>query len=302
MRWLLIVLSLTTFCAAQARPAYHLPSRPLEAPALVEDEDPLCFRTARMMAEHYPGDVTGLAGLRMSGSAQPGRQTLAEILGQIPSSKVLIVDLRQECHAYGDDRLLTWSSEHNQANLGLDRDQVLEVERSQIVQASRQSEHEVISEEDYDNGLRNPELISVEHWSSEQELVREFGQDYLRLAVTDHLRPSDLQVDRFLQALESLPADGWVHFHCRAGVGRTSTFLALYDMLHNADRVSLNEILARQTGVAPGWNLNLVSTGSNRQWSQERYQFLACFYGYSQARLAGCRLNWSDWLKQSFPE
>jgi hypothetical protein len=56
---------------------------------------------------------------------------------------------------------------------------------------------------------------------------------YVRIPVTDHCGPSEAA----LAALRSRipvspgPSDAWVHFHCHGGDGRTTTFLALYDML-----------------------------------------------------------------------
>ncbi|MBX3167623.1 MAG: hypothetical protein KF760_09430 [Candidatus Eremiobacteraeota bacterium] len=262
---------------------------------LVEDVGaPLYFRSAAMMAEHYAGNVTGLAALPMSGSAQFGPETIAEVLSLIPSQKVLVVDLRQESHGFLGDHILTWNAEHNWANRGLSHDQVLATERAQLKELAERSEVELLTEEDYDRGQRaGGEVLPVSRVSSEEELVRSTGQDYLRLTVTDHLHPGDEEVERFLQALEQRPQ--WVHFHCRAGVGRTSTFLAMYDMLQNADKVSLQDILARQKGVRPGWDLNEISTGANRRLSEERHLFLSRFYRYCQARLGGSRLKWSEW-------
>ena len=69
---------------------------------------------------------------------------------------------------------------------------------------------------------------------------------YLRLPVTDHTRPSDAAVDRFVRYVRDLPAGAHVHLHCRGGKGRTATFIAMLDMLRNAARLPLPALLARQ--------------------------------------------------------
>lgn len=38
-------------------------------------------------------------------------------------------------------------------------------------------------------------------------------------------------IDEFIKLYKSLPKDAWLHFHCEAGKGRTTTFLAMYDMM-----------------------------------------------------------------------
>lgn len=54
---------------------------------------------------------------------------------------------------------------------------------------------------------------------------------YLRLHVTDHCPPDDDVARMFLGMLGSVAATTWTHFHCHGGDGRTTTFLAMYDML-----------------------------------------------------------------------
>jgi len=73
--------------------------------------------------------------------------------------------------------------------------------------------------------------------------------------VTDHVRPLDDAVDRFILAVRALPDGAWTHFHCEAGLGRTTTFMVLYDMLRNANRVSLEDIVRRQKILSHGYDV-----------------------------------------------
>ena len=105
--------------------------------------------------------------------------------------------------------------------------------------------------------------------------------------------------DAFLRAL---PAGGWVHFHCRAGKGRTTTFIALYDMLRNAGTVSLKDIVARQSDLIGGYDVLAPEPGGDFEpWkagvTSDRVAFVTAFYNYARANPNGSPLLWSEWLK-----
>ena len=58
---------------------------------------------------------------------------------------------------------------------------------------------------------------------------------YVRIPVTDHCMPNPYAQERFVTLCRYLyrqPDDQtWVHFHCHGGDGRTTTALAMYDMV-----------------------------------------------------------------------
>ena len=69
--------------------------------------------------------------------------------------------------------------------------------------------------------------------------------------------------------------------HCPAGRGRTTTFLAMYDMMRNAVNVSFDDILARQAMIG---GKDLTEPFAIGDWRYEhhfeRLQFLMDFYNY----------------------
>jgi protein-tyrosine phosphatase len=148
-------------------------------------------------------------------------------------------------------------------------------------------------------GATPPERIVVHNATTERAVVEAAGARYVRLTVTDHARPLDGEVDRFILAVRALPAGGTVHFHCRAGKGRTTTFMALYDMLQNAGRVALDDIVRRQALLIGDYDL--LRPPEPGSWkvpvTEDRIAFVRAFYDYARANPGGRPLLWTEWLK-----
>jgi hypothetical protein len=61
---------------------------------------------------------------------------------------------------------------------------------------------------------------------------------YVRIPVIDHCWPSEDAANRFIELCRKIGPADWVHFHCHGGDGRTTTFLAMYDMVCWARRAT----------------------------------------------------------------
>ena len=144
-----------------------------------------------------------------------------------------------------------------------------------------------------------PENVKVEHASTERDVVEVNRAAYVRLTVTDHARPLDEEVDRFILAVRTLPENGWAHFHCEAGRGRTTTFMVLYDMLRNATHVSLEDIARRQQLI--GYDYDMLRPPDPGNWkapyTDDRIAFIRAFYDYASANPGAGPQPWSEWLK-----
>jgi len=91
-----------------------------------------------------------------------------------------------------------------------------------------------------------------------------------------------------------------LHFHCRGGDGRTTTFLAMHDIINNAPQVSVNDILIRQY-LLGGINLDDTQPGDATSFKYpfavERADFMRDFYTYVQdEKPGGFKKTWSTWV------
>ena len=88
---------------------------------------------------------------------------------------------------------------------------------------------------------------------------------------------------------ETMPKNGWAHFHCEAGRGRTTMFMVLYDMLRNANRVSLEDIARRQQLL--GYDYDVLRPADPGDWkapyTDDRIAFVRAFYNYSRSNPSG---------------
>ena len=140
----------------------------------------------------------------------------------------------------------------------------------------------------------------VESAVTEKAMTAKHGTKYLRLTLTDHLTPHHLEVDRFVRFYKTLSKGAWLHFHCFAGKGRTTTFMVMYDMLKNADKVSFDDIVMRQFAIG---GINLTAYNPNKPvWRQkavtERIEFLKDFYQYVKAN-PKLQKSWTQWATEN---
>ncbi|MGL5742025.1 MAG: tyrosine protein phosphatase [Legionella sp.] len=267
------------------------------------------FRKAMMMADHYQGNTVGVDELFISGSKEPSEKGWNAIFDAIikqSSSKqkpVFVLDLRHESHGYLNGLPITLVSEHDWINKGksneqslLDQENWLHSLNAQKKIAGVLSKHQFKAKE-YSSG----KTITVKKIQNEEDLVSRLGFVYHRLYITDHMAPGGSEVDSFLAIIINAPKNAWFHMHCRGGKGRTTTFLVMYDMLRNADKVRFADIIARNASIPPYYNLLEVHRRNSffTPYYEQRLAFLSSFYRFAQHRLKGYQGTWSEW-KGSF--
>ena len=245
----------------------------------------------------------GTEELNISGSKAFSELEYAEIIKHIPVKPELIydVDLRGESHGYINGSVVSWYKANDWGNKGRAHNEIVRNEKKLLA--------EIAAVPFINIGIlgANKEIIQgrqytwpVESAITEQAMAEKHGTKYLRLTLTDHLTPHHAEVDRFIRFYKNLPQGAWLHFHCFAGKGRTTTFMAMADMLKNADKVSFNDIIMRQFAIG---GINLTAYNPNKpQWRQtavnERIAFLKSFYRYAKEN-PKLQKSWTQWATEN---
>ena len=260
------------------------------------DEPPRLFRSTTTAQPLPTGiDAAGFSHLRCSGSAQFSAHGWDEIrahLGDPPDLHV--VDLRQESHGFLNGHAVSWYAKMDWGSVRLAHEDALALEALRLKILDNSDEIRVGDASDIKKGRPPTFLLWKRHSvAAERDLLGLPEGRYLRLTVTDHLRPRDEVVDAFVTFARSLRGRPHLHFHCRGGKGRTATFMALYDMLHNAHRVAYEAILVRQR-LFGGYDLASLPADDSpkRPFIAERAAFLRQFYDFARESSGA----WTAWL------
>lgn len=243
----------------------------------------------------------GLDDLRISGSGQfSARQfdALVHELRKKTKGPIYDIDLRQESHGFFNGTAVSWYGRHDWGNIGKSQADVL-VDEQQRLQAALGTDVTV-----YDQGKGDlpihPHTMAVQRVQTEQELAASKGIHYVRLAGTDHLWPTPGEIDAFMAFVRILPVHAWLHFHCEAGAGRTTTYMVLYDMIKNPD-VPYRDIVYRQYEIGGNYTPHDVSHPQQGDWKgtyyHEKHEMVSLFYRYVQEETKqGWSQSWSQWL------
>ena len=294
----------------------------LDAPAAKDGETPVSpsslpknFRTMTDDWHRKENGNTpsrhGLDTLKASGSAQYCKGQLDAMLKSV-TLPMTIVDLRQESHGFFEigkpieeesTIAVGWFAERDWMSIGKDLVSVDRDENSRLSSAMLNPNPNVneIKSVNKEGGVCTMKQYPVEilGWTTERQIAQGVGCGYIRIPTTDHVRPRDSEVDRFVDFDTTLAPGVWLHFHCRGGDGRTTTFLAMHDIIHNAPQVTVNDILVRQY-LLGGVNLYKPpddSTSYQYPFAVEREKFIRDFYDYVYAaKPGGFELSWSAWV------
>lgn len=241
--------------------------------------------------------------LYLSGSAQPTFRDLKYIIKEAKKfvsdhNHIFIIDLRQEPHVFLNNKAISWYGFRNQVTNKLEQQLIAQLSRLKTVKI-----YKGINK--LDEGYFIPKnyiYIPVNTIQTEQQITTKLKVKYKRFLVTDHYAPEPKQVELFIEFLKKLPPKYWLHFHCRGGKGRTTTFMVLYDIIKNANVLSLEEILNRQQYLG-GIKLSTYQFKMhNKKWKEpaakERYKFIKNFYNYVLDPKGYNFTTWSKWLKK----
>lgn len=244
--------------------------------------------------------------LNASASAQPNVNDLKYIIDQAKTytknqtnKKIFIVDLRQEPHAFLNEYAISWYGFRNQVPNSLEYELIEQLSNKKDVRVYKGLDKLI-------DGYVMPKgysLIKVNKILSEKTLIeKELGANYLRILVTDHFAPNNHSVDLFVNFIRQLPENSWLHFHCRGGKGRSTTFMVMYDMIKNGHKLNLDQILKRQYKLGGSKLSNTSFFLERSRWKEpgakDRYIFIKNFYSYVLDPNGYNKLNWIEWLKK----
>jgi hypothetical protein len=238
--------------------------------------------------------------LRASGSHQLDAAMLADVVKRLAEQgpelrRLLIVDLRQESHAFLDGRAVSWCADKDWSNVGQPPAWIARDERCQLEKLSAAPDtllYSVHKDAAGDIQVIATTPLHVTRAETEEVLIgrlqSRLAVSSLRLHVTDHCAPEDDAVRLFLRLLGNVGAPTWVHFHCHGGDGRTTTFLTMYDMLGVAKAhppipwpPDLEYFRRRQLQL---FHYDLKPDTSIKRWqaplSEARWRLLEAFRGY----------------------
>lgn len=299
---LILLISASIFSAADAKKSE--PTWRLDGTAAADMP-----RNFRLMTDAWQVDVRGkeptrkgLDDLHVSASGQPSQAALktlyAELHEQAPDAKIFMIDLRQETHGYVNSVPVSLHVEHNAINAGKTTAEVERDERQQLKNL-RGNETTFVPMGNADTKILKPVTLVPRFISTERDAAEQIGFSYVRFAAADMQFPAPEIVDEFIAFVAGLRENSWLHFHCHAGHGRTTSFLVMYDIMSNPD-VSLAEICKRQY-LLGGSNLLLEPEGDDwySRMSRDRAKKIRLFYDFVQGtRSEQIGLQWSEWLKE----
>jgi Inositol hexakisphosphate len=264
---------------------------------------PKHFRTT---SNALPTDINteGLADLHMAGGAQFSKLALERILFHLRTKRLTVIDLREESHGFLNGNAISWYAPGDAVNAGLTGQQIENRQSRLLDELSRQESVKtyMILSKTPDERIDKTKMIefSMRGVLSEASLADSLHLSYERLYVQDHHAPTAKQVAHFMQRVKQIPKDQWLYIHCRAGLGRTTTFMAMYDMVHNAKKVSFDDIIARQVALG-GKDLTALPQPDSYKYkaASQRLTFLKKFYQYAHDNNDNFKTSWLMWNKKA---
>ncbi|MBA4749193.1 MAG: hypothetical protein H2057_01080 [Alphaproteobacteria bacterium] len=266
-----------------------------------------CFIKKLVKAGKTLPSKKGFEDLNISASAQFS-QTSFDTMVKILNPNMYVVDLRLESHGFAGGHAVSLYAPENGINKGLLPTEIEVHEKAFLAElVTNPPEHiyQIVEKGGGRISQTTPVAGSYTPVFSEAELTKERGVRYIRFTTLDHSRPEDAVVDAFVTFVKALEKGTWLHFHCRAGRGRTTQFSVMYDMLQNAKDVSFEDILHRHYLIG-GSPLFELDADPDEQWkkqmNQGRLAFLKSFYVYAKDPKGFSNgASWRAWL-QAAPE
>jgi hypothetical protein len=276
-----------------------------------------------MAANDNEFQSAGLADLHLSASGQYTIYELEFALKSILNNPlnvgiktIYIIDLRQEYHGFINGLPFSYFAPHNAINASENKNLILAKEKQLIYDLNNSDIPVELLEvqkktKEGEIDIANSISLMPRNLQTEEEIVKELNDSFIkqygvnilyqRFYVLDHHKPDDEEVDSFLKFAKKInPSYIWLHFHCKGGIGRTTIFSIMYDILHNANTLSVDEIIFRHY-LLSGVDINTRNIDSEIEWlakaAADRKEFIHKFYNYVKASDGYTHgTTWSKWI------
>lgn len=263
------------------------------------------WRLDAALNNELPRSFRILEDLKISASGQPstsGLVILYEELRKHTDGNIYIVDLREESHGFANGFPVSFYQNKNLANFFKPHNQIEEIE-VEILTDMLGRNFDFLPLGNEDKKLFNPVNVTVGNVETEHQKANELGFIYVRFPVTDMFFPTPEVVDQFMNFVSSLRENDWVHFHCQAGHGRTTTFTVMYEILKNPGK-SLGDICREQAAKGGADLLTRKVDNGNRDYYIEahnlRAENLIDFFDYAlKIQRSQIDISWSEYVKQN---
>lgn len=278
------------------------------------------FRMSKVIS--LPGaleiNLEGLGELNISGSSQFSEMGLDAIIKRVQHPHIHIVNLRQEDGGFLEPEegkgaiafsylmsMPWWTGENPAGNRKLE-----EIEHSEQIKMMEISKNRHFTVYGTSDGYAPTDThkllykidLVVKKAFTEKSLVERKGLGYFRIPDKKFGNMEFEHVDMFIDLVKKLPVGDWVHFHCKKGQSRTTLFMIMYDMMRNADKVGVEDIIKRQGPLGLG-GADLFGLPSKTDWDHSFKkgwkEFLYQFHEYVKAnKCNGFEKNWTTWVEE----
>lgn len=267
----LILVILSSLIGASLKPNFFLK----DATMIILDSD---------STKPLPNRYRDIPTLNISGSAEFTPCQVEPLKNAINKPSICIVDLRQESHGNINDYAISFYDRYKLLNNGFTTVETIEKENEELDRIKLGSDVNI-----YHKTGRLFKTVEVKSVSNEESIVVKGGMHYKRFAVRDGGIPTPIIVNDFIDFIKNKPDDLHLHFHCDAGEGRTTTFMAMYQIMNNPNNLSLEQILTYQYNVG-----GIILTND-----KYRAEFLQEFYNYvNQNKDTNYETSYSEWIKK----
>lgn len=232
-----------------------------------------------------PSRYRDIPSLNISGSAQFQPSQVENLKKKINVLDTYIVDLRQETHGFLNDDAVSFYSPERLLNNGFNSEETLKSEKEKFGAIKAGDIENIFNK----RGAFKKSIV-VDKSQIELNLVKNAGFNYVLFATRDGHIPTPTMVDSFVSFIVKTPSTTHLHFHCNHGEGRTTMFMAMFQMIKESSFKSLEEILDEQLEAG-----GIVLTNKTT-----RAHFLQDFYQYTKENAASnFKTPFSIWAQQN---